>query len=420
MGITLDETLIARHFDALAQIAQDNGGERAAGTSGYAASVDYVVEQLEALGFEVQRRPFEFTFFDEQAPVSVAIGGESWTGSDWVRTNLYSGEGDISSVPVSVPGSGCDASDWNAFPTGSMALVDGGGCFTRSKVFLAQDAGATALISLVTDWNEGEVLQPTLLEPTGIEIPAVVAGNEPSQALSEAARDGTTIDLDVDVEMARRTIDNVIAEWPGAIDQTVMLGGHLDSVLGGPGVNDNGSGVATLLAMAASVASLPIPERTIRLGFWGAEEFGVHGSDHYVESLSGLEQSRIRAYLNLDMVASPNAGLYVYEDESPPVGSAAITDMLLGALEDAGTQGVGVPSGGSDHVGFWNAGIPFGGVFSGIAPLTPDEAEMFDGEAGEPADPCYHLPCDGRENVDTGTAMLLGGAVAAVLMELAY
>jgi len=412
--------LIGSHLDALAQIAQDNGGERAAGTPGYAASVDYVVDQLEALGFQVQRQPFQFTFFDQQRPVSVAIGDESWIGADWVRTNLYSGEGDISSVPVSVPGFGCADSDWNAFPNGRIALVDGGGCFTRNKVFLAQDAGATALISLVDEWDEGEVLQPTLLEPDGIQIPAVVAGNEPSQALAEAAREGTMVDLQVDVEKSRVTIDNVIAEWPGAIDQTIMLGAHLDSVLGGPGINDNGSGVATLLAMAASVASLSVPERTIRFAFWGAEEFGVHGSDNYVENLSALEQSRIHAYLNLDMVASPNAGLYVYEDESPPAGSAAITDMLRGALEDAGTQGIGIPSGGSDHVGFRNAGIPFGGVFSGLAPLTDEEAEIFDGEAGQPADPCYHLTCDNRQNVDTGTALLLGGAVAAALMELAY
>ena len=419
-GITLDEALIGRHLDALAQIARDNNGERAAGTSGYAASVDYVVEQLTTLGFEVERQPFEFTFFDEVAPVSVAIDGESWTGPDWLRTNLYSGEGDISAVPVSVRGSGCDASDWNAFPSGSIALVDGDGCFTRIKVFLAQDAGAAALISLVTEWDEGEVLQPTLLEPTDIEIPAVVAGNEPSQALSDAARDGMTIELDVDVEMSRMTINNVIAEWPGATDQTVMLGGHLDSVLGGPGLNDNGSGVATLLAIAASVANLPVPERTIRLGFWGAEEFGVYGSDHYVKSLSASEESRIQAYLNLDMVASPNAGLYVYEDDSSPTGSARITRLLFDALQEMGTSGIGIPSGGSDHVAFWNADIAFGGVFSGIALLTAEEAEMFDGEAHEPADPCYHLPCDGRQNVDLDTAMILGGAIAAVLEELAY
>ena len=418
--VALDEALIGRHLDALAQIARDNGGERAAGTSGYAASVDYVAEQLLALGFEVERQPFEFTFFDEEAPVSLEIDGESWTGSDWVRTNLYSGEGDISAVPVSVSGSGCDDGDWNAFPSGSIALVDGGGCFTRIKLFHAQDAGAAALISLVDEWGQGKVLQPTLLEPNGIEIPAVVAGTEPSQALSEAAREGTTIELDVDVEKSRITINNVIAEWPGATDQIVMLGGHLDSVLGGPGLNDNGSGVATILAMAASIASLPPPEHTIRLGFWGAEEFGVHGSDAYVEGLSGAEKSLMRAYINLDMVASPNAGLYVYEDESPPAGSAAISDLILDALEDMGTQGIGIPSGGSDHVAFWNAGIPFGGVFSGIAPLTPEEADIFDGQAEEPADPCYHLTCDNRQNVDTGTAMLLGGAVAAAVMELAY
>ena len=68
-----------------------------------------------------------------------------------------------------------------------------------------------------------------------------------------------------------------------------MLGGHLDSVLGGPGLNDNGSGVATLLALAESVAAGEQPQATVRFGFWGAEEFGDIGSGEYVASLSEAE-----------------------------------------------------------------------------------------------------------------------------------
>ena len=49
--------------------------------------------------------------------------------------------------------------------------------------------------------------------------------------------------------------------------------------------------------------------------------------------------------------------------------------------------------------------MPTGGLFSGIAPLTDAEAQLFGGDAGQPADPCYHLACDTRANVDTsGTA----------------
>ena len=36
-----------------------------------------------------------------------------------------------------------------------------------------------------------------------------------------------------------------------------MLGAHLDSVMDGPGINDNGSGVAMLLELARALASQP-------------------------------------------------------------------------------------------------------------------------------------------------------------------
>lgn len=64
-----------------------------------------------------------------------------------------------------------------------------------------------------------------------------------------------------------------------------MPGAHLDSVGVGPGINDNGSGSA-----------------------WGAEERGLIGSTHYVDTLAATERSKIRGYLNFDMMGSPNPG----------------------------------------------------------------------------------------------------------------
>ena len=288
---------------------------------------------------------------------------------------------------------------------------------------LAQDAGAIAVIGAVPDWDANEVLRPTLLDPAGIDIPAVVAGQEPAQALLAAAESGASVDLTVDVTTAPANDDNVLGQLPGSGNDppVLMLGGHLDSVLDGPGLNDNGSGVATLLALAEMVASRPDREWTVRFAFWGAEEFGVLGSNAYVESLSVAERDRILAYVNLDMVGSPNAGYYVYDDVGDDFDSSQnTTDWLMGALNGAGVSPVGIPSGGSDHVAFQRAGISTGGVFSGIAPLTTDEAQRFDGVAGEPADPCYHLACDTRANVNTATAATFGEAVWSLIHWRAY
>ena len=87
-----------------------------------------------------------------------------------------------------------------------------------------------------------------------------------------------------------------------------MAGGHLDSVPEGPGLNDNGSGVAAVLEMAEELGGRPLPDGTaLRFGFWGAEEIGLVGSTDYVDGLSRAERRRITAYVNLDMVGSPGA-----------------------------------------------------------------------------------------------------------------
>jgi hypothetical protein len=65
-------------------------------------------------------------------------------------------------------------------------------------------------------------------------------------------------------------------------------------------------------------------------------------------------------------------------------------------------------------------GVPIGGVFSGLALMTPSEAELFGGVANALEDPCYHLACDTAANVDFEHATLLGQVVANVLVDLAY
>jgi len=430
-GLSVDPADIEQHLDALQQIADDNGGIRAAGTPGYDASADYVAEQLAAMGYAVKRQPVDFTFFDEDAPVTLKVGDADWSGGEWLHSMLYGAEGQVTGIPEAIAirdfqptdSAGCDPLDWRAFDTGHVALVMGGTCFARDKVLLAQEAGATALILMVSTWDAGHIRRPSLLNPAAIEIPAIAVGSDPISELLDAARAGTAIELSADVHEAPATVDNVIAELPGSNGEVVMLGGHLDSVLDGPGINDNGSGVATLMAMAEAAAGQRSPVATIRFAFWAAEEFGTLGSESYVAGLSATERERIKVYLNLDMVGSPNAGRYVYATSDVPSDSmsARVTTLLLDSFEELGAPAAPAElGGGSDDVQFDVVGIPTGGVFSGLAPLTVFEAETFGGQANLPADPCYHLACDTRSNANTNTATLFGSAVAAVLEELAY
>src|SRR4051794_23973106 len=107
-----------------------------------------------------------------------------------------------------------------------------------------------------------------------------------------------------------------------------MAGAHLDSVPDGPGINDNGSGVAALLEIATELGGSPPIDRAVRFAFWGSEEEDLNGSDYYVQSLSAAERDQLALYLNLDMLASPNAGYFVQGGEghrpsqTGPPGSA--------------------------------------------------------------------------------------------------
>ena len=98
-----------------------------------------------------------------------------------------------------------------------------------------------------------------------------------------------------------------------------MVGAHLDSVPEGPGINDNGSGVAAVLETAVQLGPSPQVQNAVRFGFWGAEEPGLLGSNNYVQSLNVDQLKDIALYLNFDMLGSPNPGYFTYDgDQSAP------------------------------------------------------------------------------------------------------
>ena len=133
---------------------------------------------------------------------------------------------------------------------------------------------------------------------------------------------------------------NVIAQTrTGDPDQVVMIGAHLDSVSDGPGIVDNGSGVATLLEIAAQLGTDPSVQNRVRFAFFGAEENGAEGSTGYVEGLSAADRKKIKLYLNVDMVASPNGGYFVQGgkgSDAEEAGPAGFGHDRAGARRPAG------------------------------------------------------------------------------------
>lgn len=80
---------------------------------------------------------------------------------------------------------------------------------------------------------------------------------------------------------------NVIGIIPGTEfpDEYVIMGGHLDAYDVATGAVDNGNGVTTSLEAARLIlAAGGRPRRTILVGLWAGEEFGILGAHHWVNT----------------------------------------------------------------------------------------------------------------------------------------
>ncbi|MFG2248233.1 M20/M25/M40 family metallo-hydrolase [Spirillospora sp. NPDC048823] len=430
---------VRHHQLNLQKIADANGGNRAAGLPGNEITVKYIANQLERAGYDPTVQKFTFDFWQEMSePVfeQTAPGQKTFQPGTDFATMQYSGAGDVTAAATPVDpgatgvGSGCEADDFAGFPAGHIALIQRGGCFFSLKTDHAIAAGAAAVAIYQLPDQPGPVAG-TLTKPYG--IPVIGPTSAVGTALVQQAQDGgVTLRVKTDTFTEERGAANVIADTRrGKTDNVVVVGAHNDSVIDGPGINDNGSGTAALLEMAKQIHKLgPKLRNTVRFAFWGAEEEGLLGSNHYVANLPEEERDKIALNLNFDMIGSPNFVRFVYdgdnsEGQNPvesPAGSGAIEKAFNDYFAKRGLATDPSPfNGRSDYSAFIDAGIPAGGLFTGAEGIkTPEQAQVYGGTAGEAYDPCYHAVCDRYGNVDPrGLDQMTDGA-AAVTQKFAY
>jgi len=192
---------------------------------------------------------------------------------------------------------------------------------------------------------------------------------------------------------------NVIADWPGGDENSVyMFGAHSDSVSAGPGINDNGSGSATIMALALTLAEKkPVMKNHVRFGWWADEEQGLNGSKFYTKNLAAAEKSKIKTYWNFDMVASPNGGYFI--NNINKAQSKGLKDYYdkVGIQTEENTEGLNR----SDDASFTSAGIPASGIAAGAsARMTSAQATKWGGKASTAYDSCYHSACDTTKNIN--------------------
>ncbi len=319
---------VTAHLKALQEVADKGSGNRAAGSLGHELSANYIAQKLLNAGYAVKMEPFDFMKF-EKVSAKFAKGSQVFEEGKDFNLMSYSGSGVTSSKvsPVDIQmgagntsTSGCEPEDFAGFAKGNIALIQRGTCSFSQKAVNAQAAGASAVII----FNQGntadrtDLLVGTLSEGTSIKIPAIATSYPFAEAL--LAEENLELLVEAETHVDHKVSFNVIAETKvGNPDNVVMLGAHLDSVAEGPGINDNGSGSAGILSVALKMKDMPVVNK-VRFAWFSAEELGLIGSTKYVASLSQAEKDKIALMVNVDMIASPNYMIGVYDGDGSRFG----------------------------------------------------------------------------------------------------
>jgi Zn-dependent M28 family amino/carboxypeptidase len=422
--VSVDGMLV--HLRKLQQIAGANNGTRAEGTRGYDASVDYVVQTLQNKGFDVQTPEFDRLGMVTRGNPTLSVAGHGYA-VDQASLLLVTPPGGLSALSLRPEKpAGCTAADYGAVAVrGAIAVVDDAGCSVVDKQNTAVAKGAVALLVVSVPGSNGSprgLFTPGYYQQLKVPVGVIAAD-------ADAALRGTSapVRLTLDGKSARVKARNVVAQTKtGDTHNVVVVGAHLDSMPAGPGVNDNGTGVAALLETAAALGSLPQRTNAVRFTFWGSEEAGVQGSMNYLFSLGRDRLNDIALYLDFDTIGSPNAGFFTYDGDQSgqpnpdipasavPVGSAGIERTLAGYLNLAGTRPADMPlARTTDYGAFLTAGVPIGGATTGATQQkTAVQARLWGGAAGVAFDPNYHTAQDTIGNLNRDALAVMGRAAA--------
>jgi aminopeptidase YwaD len=369
----------AQHVEALSV----GIGSRVAGSPAQAQTHQYLLSRFQELGYQTSLQPFTITAYQDRGS-SVVLAGPLGQAIS-ANTLQYSASGAVEAPPVEA-GLGRPEDFEDADPRGKVAVVTRGDTRFADKVEAATNAGAAAVV--IVNHQAGN-FNGSLISMSS--IPTVSVSQADGATLRQAARSGNaTVRVEVNATTEQSTGANVVATLSGG-PQTIVIGGHIDSVAAGPGANDNASGTAVVLELARVMSTRPTPYTLKFIGF-DAEEIGLVGSAHYVSQLPEAERRSIAAMINLDMVG--------VGDSSRIGGSDSLVRLAQSAASRSGLSvGLLGEGGGSDHSSFIRAGIP--GLF-----------------IHRTNDPNYHSPNDRAQYVDPANLQIAGQLALDVVAAL--
>lgn len=403
----IDIDKINTHMVALNNIATENLN-RASGTIGYQKSIDYVKSQIPE-SFELFEQTFQYKTkkISNSSKITLKINHKKYEiNSDQINLKTLVNPVTINdhdlefSNEIPFP-TGCNTFDYKGFlnELDDFFYAREGGCSLSQKMTIAKQNGINLIIHLVENFeknNHFDINKDELL----YQIQVIEIRKSLLQYLlnNRSPKDKIVAKIDIEVQtVSTETTNLIVTSKEPEGGKIIMMGGHLDSVEEGAGINDNGSGISALLELMKLQDSESINNsHKVSFSFWGAEEAGLIGSTYYVDNLSKDEKSNIISYTNFDMIASKNYIRNIYEGNDLVKNSLKYyfdKNSLPYSFIEVGRR--------SDHYPFSAVGIATSGLFTGASSIKSTAgAKLYGGTAGEAYDPCYHKSCDTIDNVN--------------------
>jgi len=182
------------------------------------------------------------------------------------------------------------------------------------------------------------------------EVPHFGLAREDGEWLRARLARGEAVAVEYALEalIAEAPVQTVVARLParapsGAAwsEDHFLFCAHGDSDAGGPGANDNASGVAALIEVAAAwreavdAGLVEAPEREVRFAVWGSE---IHSSRAYLERCAA-EGVCVLGVLNFDQSGFGSAADRVFVEPDDLPANVALARALLGVLSDHAPRG---------------------------------------------------------------------------------
>jgi len=310
-------------------------GPRMGGTRSGAAAAKYLEGRFAAMGLGTTRHLGREQWCHQELEweVTVRIEGEDPYRLQRAWPWGFSPGGEGLSVPLSV-------GDARSEPGSDRALLTDSYMGVRRK-------GTPSNVVLVDNANtiDGEWPVCRSLRRRGTQAPAFGISSEEGARIRAAVEDGKEVFLDWSLETEIRQAQpvTVVATLPaakGAAAGHFLVCAHGDSDSGGPGANDNASGVAIVLEIAAAwsaaiaAGTLEPPPREVRFAVWGSE---IASTRAYLESELG---EGVLGVMNFDQAGYGSTGQRLHVEPDDLGANAAFIDVAAGVLrKHAGKAG---------------------------------------------------------------------------------